>query len=105
MNSEKEIYQMERDGQEAMQHNQLIPLKLLNTTQENLLELGFTLGDPVGDGLFRYGSIPKGWTLERDFSGFHTYIIDKSGNERGNIFYKASPYDRSAYLAIYGDHK
>jgi len=39
MNSEKEIYQMERDGQEDMQHNQLIPLELRNTTQENLLEL------------------------------------------------------------------
>ena len=96
---------MERDGQEDTQHNQLIPLELRNTTQENLLELGFTLGNPVGDGLFRYGSIPKGWTLKKDCSGFHNYIIDKSGNQRGSIFYKASPYDASAYLRIYGEHK
>jgi len=90
---------MEADGQKQMMEGTLLPRQLSECTEASLIELGFELGDVVDD-LFRKGSLPTGWTMESDGGSFHTAILDETGNHRGYLSYKASPYDTWARLSV-----
>lgn len=95
-----EIERLEQEGQEWILGGTVLPQKLKNCTESRLIDLGFKLGAVIADDpLFRYGSIPEGWTMRAEGS-FHTALIDEQGNRRGYLSYKAAPNDRWAFITI-----
>jgi len=99
-NSAADIIEEETEGQQWILRNTVLPVKIEDCTESTLIDLGFKLGEVLADDpLFRYGSIPEGWTMEPDGS-FHTTLIDEQGNHRGYISYKAAPNDRWAFMTV-----
>lgn len=95
-----DICDIEHEGQQLILGNGMLPIELDDCTEDSVRALGFQLGEPIpNDPLFRYGSIPIGWTMRAEGS-LHTALIDEKGNHRGYISYKAAPYDRWARLSV-----
>lgn len=100
------ILRMEADGQREIVNSEVIPTEINSGSDEDLIALGFTLGDQVtGDRLFRRAELPAGWKREGSDHAMWSYIVDGLGRRRVSIFYKAAFYDRRAGLsviAVYG---
>jgi hypothetical protein len=66
--------------------------------------LGFVFGDFVperqGEAMFRYATLPEGWTRKGSDHDMWSYIVDERGRERVAVFFKAAFYDRSAHMYI-----
>jgi hypothetical protein len=93
------IEEQEANGQREMVHSDVIPSH--GYADDDLLALGFTLGDPVeGDPLFRQASLPEGWKRQGSDHAMHSDIVDTLGRKRVGIFYKAAFYDRRADLSV-----
>ncbi|MER7213553.1 hypothetical protein ABT340_41370 [Streptosporangium sp. NPDC000239] len=94
------IERQERQGQREMVNSTVIPAKL-NCSEEELVTLGFILGDPVdGDCLFRHAELLAGWKREGSDHAMWSHIVDELGRARCSIFYKASWYDRDAFISV-----
>jgi hypothetical protein len=93
------IEEQEANGQREMVHSDVIPSH--GYADEDLLALGFTLGDLVeGDPLFRQAGLPEGWKRQGSDHAMHSDIVDTLGRKRVGIFYKAAFYDRRADLSV-----
>ena len=96
------ITRQEAAGQREMLTAAAIPTRTMGCTDQDLLDLGFTLGPPRhGDPLFRDATLPAGWTRAAvDDTGLATYLLDPLGRPRCSVFYKAAFYDRDAHITI-----
>ena len=95
-----EIERMEAVGQQQFCESDVIPTNLAHgLTEQRLRDLGFELGDQVGDDdLFRYARLPKGWERRATDHDMWSEIVDEQGRKRMSVFYKAAFYDRKASL-------
>lgn len=98
------IEDMEAQGQWELLHSELLPTDMHNNTQGEFEALGFKFGDIVEDDpIFRYATLPEGWKREPGGNSYWSIIVDRAGNERVGIFYKAAFYDRHAHMYIRKD--
>ena len=82
----------EKLGQVAVLMGDMLP-------KENFgpLPAGVTMGDNI-DALFVRASLPDGWRMQKTEHHMWTDIVDGEGRKRGELFYKASIYDRAAFV-------
>ncbi len=94
------IEAQEKMGQWEVMNSDTIPTDL--GKDEALFEaMGFKLGPVVeGDPLFRYATLPPGWTKEATDHAMWSAIKDEHGRKRVGVFYKAAFYDRRATASI-----
>jgi hypothetical protein len=93
------ILDQEARGQAELLKSDVIPVDYNFCSEQDLLDLGFQLGEQVDD-LFRKAIFPKGWLREGSDHAMWSYINDELGRKRVAIFYKAAFYDRNAHLSI-----
>lgn len=95
------IENMEAAGQRELLGSEVIPTRVLHSTEDDLTAAGFGLGDPVqGDPLFRRAALPKSWKREGSEHAMWSFIVDDLGRRRCSIFYKAAFYDRDAHISL-----
>lgn len=93
------IEAQEARGQRELVESEQLPVRMMGVTDADLITLGFTLGEPTpGDKLFRPATLPPGWKKQATDHSMWSKIVDESGRERFSIFYKASFYDRDAFM-------
>lgn len=64
-------------------------------------QMGVQFGEEVkGDSLFRYATLPVGWTLKPTDHSLWSELLDNHGRQRATMFYKAAFYDRSAHITL-----
>lgn len=99
------IEDMEAEGQRQFVHSDRIPTELHDCTEDDLIALGFVLGDPdPGDKLFRAATLPAGWSRAGSDHAMWSYLLDGNGRQRAAVFYKAAFYDRRAFLRLANIH-
>ena len=101
------IEAQEAYGQQILNTQEIFPREMRNCTREDLESLGFVFGNEVDD-LFIEAILPEGWTKEPTDHSMWSHLRDSKHRLRGEIFYKAAFYDRSAFLRLcrrfsYGD--
>ncbi len=97
------INKQEAEGQQQIiaEGGSQLPTEMNGCTEEQLLELGFTLGAlKVDDPKFRYGGLPSGWKIVGTDHDMHSNILDEKNRKRGGIFYKAAFYERQAHISL-----
>lgn len=96
------VEELEWAGQRQLLASSVIPTRMYGCTEQDLAALGVELGEVVeGDPLFRYASLPQGWSRRPEKDSRCSYLVDEHGRDRASIFYKAAPYDRSASMTLY----
>ena len=96
---ENVIQKKEKEGQDELIRRTMLP-RTMYPEKSVWEELGFSFSDIPTDDLMYEGTLPDGWNIQGTQHHMWSEIIDKDRNIRGNIFYKASPYDRKAYMAL-----
>lgn len=96
------IANMEKQGQKQLVNSTAFPIDCNFSDEQDLLDLGFVLGDKVDD-LFREVQLPEGWEKRGSDHAMWSYIYDERGLPRVSIFYKAAFYDRSAHWSLVRD--
>lgn len=92
------IEAMEAHGQTELVNSDRLPVDATGG-DEPYLALGFTFGPPdPADPLFRYATLPPGWKRQPSDHPMWSYIVDECGHRRIAIFYKATFYDRRAFM-------
>lgn len=100
MSGEQNVLEnMEREGQQnAIRRVQLA--RNLQPNKEIWEQLGFKFYDIEGDNVLCNATLPEGWSLEATEHSMWTNILDEQGRIRGQMFYKAAFYDRSAHMSL-----
>lgn len=94
------VEDQERSGQGSFVASDTLPADMRGDV-DGLKAAGVVFGELVeGDPLFRYVTLPPGWTKEPTEHSMWSRLFDDRGNERAMVFYKAAFYDRSAFLSI-----
>lgn len=91
------------EGMEAQGQRQFVASSTIPTECDEaaLTALGFVLGNKVpGDDLFRYCTLPTGWSKAGTDHSMHSGIADELGRKRVGVFYKAAFYDRRATATV-----
>lgn len=96
----------EAAGQREMLTAAALPTRTMYCTDRDLIDLGFTLGDPrPDDPLFRDATFPEGWTrVPFPDSDYGTYVVDRLGRPRVLLWYKSAFYDRRAHIKVLDVH-
>lgn len=82
-----------------------LPLKGTSTPEDRaaLERVGFTLGEPGRDPLFRAATFPAGWRFVAEpTDGRHSTLVDERGRTRGGMSHFPSHYDAYATFALLG---
>lgn len=88
---------MEAQGQRQLVESEQLPI---DTGGDEMYEaLGFTFGDAT-DELFRFATMPAGWSKHATDHAMWSKITDERGRERASVFYKAAFYDRRAFMRL-----
>lgn len=92
------IERSEARGQVMAVNSQELPVK--GSGDPGWAKIGVTFGPVVSPGdLFVQATLPPGWTKRATDHSMWNDIIDDKGRRRGQFFYKAAFYDRSAHLS------
>jgi hypothetical protein len=95
------IVAQERRGQDQLVKSQQLPVR----GSKALEQFGVELGPPLpNDKLFCMAKLPKGWTKKGSDHDMWSSLLDANGKEVASIFYKASHYDRDAFVNVNGDY-
>jgi len=92
------IEKTEQEGNERAARNTQVAREM-NPSQEVWEKLGFKFTEIPGDDVLYSADLPEGWTM-RTTSLYGSEIVDQNGNVRASMFYKASFYDRTAYMSL-----
>ena len=92
------IEAQEMAGQMEQAALDTLPIKL-SPDRTTFEKLGFKFGRKADD-LFVEAKFPAGWAKKPTGHSMWTDIVDGAGYRRGNIFYKAAFYDRSAHAHL-----
>lgn len=96
-----DVEAMEKAGQEQLVKSVLVPTKVNDGTDEDLIAMGFDLDAPLfDDPIFRPAVFPEGWTRRPGASVYWSEILDAEGTVRIAVFYKAAFYDRRAGMNL-----
>ncbi len=91
----------EEKGETKEFMNGFIMPREMHPTKEAFEKLGFVFKDIPGDDVLCYGALPEGWSIRpTDQSTWHD-IVDENGITRGDMFYRASSYDRDAHMKLF----
>lgn len=105
MSSEENVLQnIEAEGQQELIRSTKFP-KDMHPEKSVWEELGFKFKNIPDDDLLYEGILPNGWNIQGTEHPMWTEIIDKDNNIRGTMFYKASPYDRKAFMSLNQKYK
>ena len=97
----KAIVDQERRGQEQLVKSQQLPVK----GSKDLEKFGVKLGSPLPDDkLFCMATLPEGWTKKGTDHDMWSSLLDTNGKEVASIFYKATFYDRDAFVSVKRDY-
>ena len=99
MTGSEAIEAQERRGQADLNRSQMLPIDGTQKSQEVWERLGFIFGEPYDD-LFVNVQFPQGWTMQPTDHNMWSNLLDAEGRLRGQIFYKAAFYDRSAQVSL-----
>lgn len=95
------IEHQEAKGQESFVKSDTLPTKMDPASKEILEAAGVKFLGPVeNDDQFQYVTLPAGWKKVPTDHSMWSELLDQDGKEIASIFYKASFYDRSAFLRI-----
>jgi len=97
------IEAQEARGQEELIESLQLPKKCNSPRGLNASEVYHKMGIKTltgskGDDLFIGTKLPKGWKKESTDHAMWNNLIDDEGRNRASIFYKASFYDREAFI-------
>lgn len=99
LSGEKNVLEnKEKEGQEELIRRRMLP-KEMQPEKEVWEELGFKFSE-IDDELLYQAILPDGWDVRATEHHMWSEIIDKDENVRGTIFYKASVYDRHAFMSL-----
>lgn len=90
---------IEKEGQKELIRRTMLPKKM-HPEKEVWEELGFSFEEIADDDLMYQGTLPDGWNIQGTEHHMWTELLDKDQNVRGTIFYKASAYDRKAFMSL-----
>jgi hypothetical protein len=90
------IDSQELAGQRHISESKKLPI---DCPKENLESLGFIFGNNV-DNLFVSAQFPEGWRINPTSHFMNSDLLDEKCRKRGNVFYKASSYDRKAHMNL-----
>ena len=93
------IERQEKRGQDALVRSQVLPIKCLRCSREQIEELGVVFGEPVDD-LFINVTLPDGWEVRPTDHSMWSELVDDEDTVRASIFYKAAFYDRDAFISL-----
>ena len=100
----KAIIQQEKKGQEELITSQQLPLKCSDRITNAMVQYGkmkiLVLGFGQKDELFGSFQLPEGWEKKPTDHDMWSDLIDNKGRKRASIFYKASFYDRDAFVTF-----
>lgn len=101
MPSGEAIMAAEEGGQQGFVGSDLLPVDSRPPLGELAAALdGFeVLGPCRDDPLFVHVRLPKGWQRKAAEHAMWNDLVDEAGRRRAMIFFKASFYDRSAFMA------
>lgn len=91
---------LERAGQQHLIAQNLLPAVATRRDWKTLRRWGFRQQGPAEDPLFSQVTFPDGWKLQACGAARWCVLVDPSGTHRAEIFYKATPYDRRAFLRV-----
>lgn len=93
------IAQQEQEGQMQLVQSSCLPIESCNNAHEKLTALGVVFKKAVvDDPLFIEVDLPEGWQLQPTEHNMWSQLVDETGSVRAKIFYKASFYDRAAFI-------
>lgn len=105
MSGEENVLEnIELEGQDEITRRTKFP-KDMHPERSVWEEVGFKFSDIPDDDLLCDGTLPDGWNIQGTEHPMWSEIIDKDNNIRGTIFYKASPYDRKAFMSLNQKYK
>lgn len=90
------IEAQEARGQQEFVASETLPIEC---PRKDLESLGFVFGENADD-LFVYVQFPEGWSKKPTDHSMWSKLVDSQGRGRGDIFYKAAFYDRSAHMRL-----
>lgn len=93
------IPKMEAFGQQQLLNSSKLPIDGSLNNRATFESLGFVFGETL-DELFVSVTMPNGWHLTAN-GGMHNSLVDEFDRVRGNVFYKAAPYDRNAHISLF----
>lgn len=96
---EGSIEAQEKQGQSDFNSKEILPIKIKGGTRQEMKSFGVVYGKPVDD-LFIEAKLPEGWKKEPMDHPMWSKLLDDQGRERALIFYKATFYDRDAFISI-----
>lgn len=95
------IEAQESRGQQQLVGSDLLPTEVTPDVKQVLVDAGVVFHDPrPDDPLFCPVDLPLGWSKRPTEHSMWSELIDKEGNVRATIFYKAAFYDRRAFLTV-----
>ncbi len=93
------IERQESQGQAQLVFDDTLPTDGLPKYKERMEAAGGVIGSPVaGDGMFTHVKLPAGWKKVATDHSMWTNLVDEKGVKVTGIFYKASFYDRKAFM-------
>lgn len=94
------IEAQERAGRDKLVASSTLPIKANGCTWEQIEQAGIVRHKPVDD-LFVRVTLPDGWKVVATSHDMNSDLVDNKGRRRGNVFYKAAFYDRSAHITMH----
>jgi len=95
-NSGDAIERQEARGQQDFVNSTQLPVK--GSNDEAFTKMGIRFGVAVEGELFRHADLPECWSKQPTEHSMWSKLVDRNGNERAEIFYKAAFYDRRAHM-------
>lgn len=92
------IEAQERMGQKDVCRKTMIPKEMI-PNRRAYEDMGIHIRNDAND-IFFSADYPKDWTIKPTNNPYYSLIIDNTGKERAQIFYKAAFYDKSAYIRL-----
>lgn len=95
INPGRHIEDMEAAGQQELVNSNVLPTEMNTEVKETLESFGIKFLEQVPDDeIFTYVILPDGWLVKPTEHNMWTTLIDDTGKEIADIFYKAAFYDR-----------
>jgi hypothetical protein len=93
------IERQEKQGQDELVHSDVLPTKISPEDKKILEKAGVVfLHTNQDDKLFQTVELPKIWRILPTSHSMWSNLVDNKDRIRASIFYKASFYDREAFL-------
>lgn len=93
------IEHQERQGQQELTTSSQLPTKGLLEERAVFEKMGIKIGEVCKDDpIFTHVELPNGWKKIPTDHNMWSNLVDRRGDVRAAIFYKAAFYDRSAHI-------